>query len=146
MSSLYDNARNMFARGDLKWKATAGSTIRAFMVDRDGYTPSQSAHVYLSSIPSSARKGNLGGNQLSDAPRLVLEDPIAGVCDAADITFVAIPPGTTLGYLVLFEDTGDENTSSLIAVIDRAAGLPVNSNGADMDIRWSNGPSKIFKL
>ena len=48
--------------------------------------------------------------------------------------------------MVIYQDTGDVNTSRLIAFIDTATGLPVTPNGGDIVVEWSNGAVKIFKL
>ncbi len=144
---LYDKGRNKFARGDINWKATAGDTIRCFLVDSAGYTPDSAAHEFISDVPTSARKGNSGNSGRADAPQLTLLDPSAGVCDANDITFTVVPAGGALEYLVLFKDDAVADTSSpLIACIDTATGLPVTPNGGDINVAWSEGSNKIFKL
>lgn len=146
-NGLYDNGRNRFARGDLQWKATGGHTIRCFLVRSSGYTPDLVNHEFISDVPTGARVGNNGNTARANAPQLTLLDPSAGVCDANDITFTAVPSGAACQYLVIFRDDGSADASSpLIAFIDTATGLPVTPNGANINIEWDNGANKIFKL
>lgn len=143
---LYDNGRNLFARGELHWRAQAGSIVCAFLVDAT-YIPDTAKHEYLSDIPIEARHGNGGSGERIDAPTLTLFDPKAGVCDAEDVTFSRIPTGTArLDYLVLFADAGSDDSSPLIAVIESARGLPFTPHNADVEIVWSNAQNRIFKL
>lgn len=145
-NALYDLGRNKFARGEILWKASAGSTIRAFLVDSASYTPNLATHEFLSDVPS-GRVGNNGNTTRTDAPQLTLLDPSAGVCDANDITFTAVPNGGPYEYILIFRDDGVADASSpLIALIDSATGLPVTTNGGNVDVAWDNGANKIFKL
>jgi hypothetical protein len=61
-----------------------------------------------------------------------------GVFDAADSVFTALS-GDQAESLILFEDSGSEATSDLIARWDTATGLPVTPNGADLTIAWAAG-------
>ena len=143
---LYDKGRNKFATGDIHWKATGGDTIKIFMIDLNVYTPDFEADEFASDIPQEARVGNNGGSADSDAPALTLAEPVAGVCDAADLSVSAVPAGDALEALVIYKSTGDLATSPLIAFIDTATNLPITPVGADIPIIWNNGANKIFKL
>ena len=146
-NALYDKGRNAFAKGDILWTATGGSTIRALLVDAAGYTPDLAADEFLSAIPAGARVGNGGAQARAGAPALTLLDPVAGVCDANDITFSAVPAGGALEYIVIFRDDGVADASSpLIALIDTATGLPVTPGGGNITVAWDDGANKIFKL
>jgi hypothetical protein len=48
--------------------------------------------------------------------------------------------------IVLYKDSGAAATSPLICYIDTATGLAVTPNGADINVAWSDGASKIFAL
>lgn len=146
-NGLYDKGRNRFARGDLLWKASAGHTIRCFLVRSSGYSPDFVNHEFISDVPTGARLGNSGGTARANAPQLTLIDPVAGVCNANDITFTAVPAGAACQYLVIFRDDASADASSpLIALIDTSTGLPVTPNGADINVVWDTGANKIFKL
>lgn len=136
MSFLYDAGRNAFARGDILWKASGGSVIKALLIDIGSYTVSQSGHSNLSDVTAGGRVGS--------AVALVLADPVAGVCDASDISFTGLSSPPTAEALVLYKDTGVEATSTLIAYIDTFTATPAGVDA--VDVQWDNGSSKIFKL
>jgi len=145
-NALYDGGRNRFARGEIAWKAGSENVIRAFLLDATKYNPDLAAHECLDDVPILARNGNKGASARQSAPRLTLINPVAGVCDAIDVTFAAIPPGPPLGFMLIFEDTGADASSPLIALLDSAGMFPVTPNGADITIIWDEGANKIFKL
>jgi hypothetical protein len=146
VNKLYDKGRAKFATGGLAWKTAGGDTFKCFFIDLTAYTPDFAADEFLSDIPAAARVGNAGGNTDADAPALVTGDLPAGVCDANDVTFTAVPAGNELGALVIYKSTGVEGTSPLVAYVDTATGLPVTPNGGDITVQWDNGANKIFKL
>ena len=135
-NALYDSGRNAFARGDILWKASGGSTIKAVLVDAADYTVNLTTHDNLDDIPSGARVAT---------GTLALSDPSAGICDASDLTFTSVT-GDPSEAIILYKDTGVESTSTLIAYIDSATGLPVTPNGGNISVAWDNGTNKIFKL
>ncbi len=135
-NALYDAGRNAFARGDIVWKASGGSTIKAVLVDAADYTVNLSTHDNLDDVAAGARVGTA---------TLTLIDPSAGVCDAADTTFTSVT-GDQSEALVIYKDTGVESTSTLIAYIDTATGLPITPGGGNIVVTWDNGANKIFKL
>lgn len=59
-----------------------------------------------------------------------------GTFDAADSTFTALT-GDASESLILFEDSGVEATSDLLARWDTATGLPVTPSGGDVVITWN---------
>ena len=70
----------------------------------------------------------------------------AGVFDADDAVFLAVPAGSTLEGVVIYKDTGVAGTSPLLHYIDDITGFPLATNGGDITIAWSNGAYKIFSL
>lgn len=146
-NALYDTGRNAFARGELAWLAAGGDTIRAFLVDSGVYTLDLANDEFLDDIPVGSRVGNSGNTGRADGPQLTLIDPAAGVCDAGDITFTSVPTGGPYEYIVIYKDDGSADaTSQLIACIDTATGLPVTTNGGNVNVTWDSGANKIFKL
>ncbi len=137
-NSLYDSGRNAFARGDIVWKASGGSTIKAILVDTGHYTVNLTTHDNLDDIGSTARVGT--------AQTLTLIDPAAGVVDANDISFTSLSAAPTVEAIVLYKDTGVESTSTLIAYIDTATGLPSSANQTTINVAWDNGTYKIFRV
>lgn len=69
-----------------------------------------------------------------------------GVFDAADISFPAVPAGSTVKAVVLYKDTGLASSSPLIAFIDTITGFPLATNGGDITIVWDAGVNRIFAL
>lgn len=145
-NALYDKGRNHFAMGDILWKATGGSVIRAFLVDSLDYTVDLANHEFLSSVPVAGRVGGTaGGTAYNSGIQLTLLDPVAGVCDANDITFPAVT-GDQSEYILIYKMGTSDADSLLIALIDTATGLPVTPSGGDILVAWDNGANKIFKL
>lgn len=69
-----------------------------------------------------------------------------GIFDADDVTIPAVAAGSTCEGIVLYVDTGNPATSSLLAYIDVITGFPVATSGGDVLIQWDNGTYKIFSL
>ena len=133
-NSLYDKAREGFLDGSIDWDS---DDIRAILIDTADYTVNLATDDNLDDIPGAARvavSAALSGKTVVD-----------GVADAADVTFSAVT-GDQCEALVLYKHTGTESTSRLIAYIDDATGLPVTPNGGDIQILWSAGDDKIFRL
>ena len=68
-----------------------------------------------------------------------------GVADADDVTFTGVT-GDTYEAIVLCKDIGVEATSTLIAWYDNVTGLPATPSGGNVDIEWSDGADRIFRL
>lgn len=133
-NALYDKGREGFLAGDIDWDV---DVIKAVLIDAADYTVNLATHQFLSDIPTAARvatSGALTGKTVTD-----------GVADAADFTFPAVS-GDPAEALVIYQDTGSESASRLIAYIDTATGLPVTPNGGDINVAWDDGTNKIFKL
>ena len=112
-------------------------TIRAIFVT-SGYTYN-SAHQYFSSLTNTVGDGGTGR---ANGEVLVTPTVTSGVLDAADTVFASVT-GTSINALVLYEDTGVDATSGLIAYID---GISLTVTAAQVTIQWDAGASKIFSL
>lgn len=133
-NALYDKGREGFLAGDISWR---DDTIRCLLLDAADYAPDLAAHDFLNDVPVAARVG---------APQILANKAVAaGVADADDVTFPNVA-GDPCEYLLLYQDTGNEATSRLIALLDTAAGLPVTPNGGNIVVQWDNGANRIFKL
>jgi hypothetical protein len=132
---LYDKGRAKLVAASIDW-LTDG--IKVSSVRADLYVPDFVNDEYLSDILSIAVTGT--------SPPLAGKTFVADVADALD-TRLPNAFGELSEYLVIYNDTGDRNTSSLLAFIDTATGTwPLVPNGEDVDIIWNNGSSKIFKI
>ena len=132
-NSLYDAGRDGFLGGDNDWD----SDHRVILHDDADDTVSLSVDDFLNDVASAARVAVSGA--------LATPTHAAGVADAADKTLTAVT-GDPSERLVIYQHTGTESTSDLVASIDTATGLPVTPNGGDITITWDNGSNKIFKL
>jgi hypothetical protein len=134
-NGLYDKGREGFLGGDIDWDT---DTIKAILVDTASYTVNLGTDDNLDDIAGGARVGT--------AVTLGSKTIVAGVADAADISFTGLSSAPTIEALVIYQDTGVESTSRLIAYIDTATGLPVAAGATQVDVTWDSGANKIFKL
>lgn len=113
-------------------------TIDLLLVDSSLYTLNVNTDEFLEDIPESSRlflsSGGLQNKSVTD-----------GVFDADDFLCEDISSGT-VNYIILYKNTGIESTSILIAIIDEATNLPVAPGDLGLNIKWSNGPNKIFRI
>lgn len=134
---LYDPFVNSYmAQGANQVNLVSGD-IRAILVDAAGYTPDTTNHDFLNDVPGGARVGS--------AVALTSKTVTGRVFDAADTTFTGVS-GAQFEYLILYNHTGTESTSRLIAIFDTATGLPMTPSGSDIIAQWDNGANKIFRL
>lgn len=133
-SALYDKGREGFLDGSIDWDS---DTIKVVLVDTADYTVDLANDNDLADVASAAR--------VATSAALSSKTVTAGVADAADVTFSSVT-GDPCEALVIYQDTGTEGTSRLIAYIDTATGLPVTPNGGDISVQWDSGANKIFKL
>lgn len=133
-SGLFDSGRNRFARGDTLWKASAGSTIKAALIDTAVVAPNLATQTSMSDLRS-AVVGTDGA--------MTLIDPAAGVVDANDVVFSAVSGAHVEGVVIFHEVSGSDAQRFLIAWEEFTAVTP---NGGDITMQWDSGANKIFKL
>ena len=131
-NALYPKAKEAFLNGSINMVA---NTVTIALVDTGVYTYS-SAHQYRSEVSNSA---------VISSTTLANKTITNGVFDADDATFSSVT-GANCEALLIFQDTGVQSTSRLIAYIDSATGLPILPNGGDISVAFSSGSSKIFAL
>lgn len=143
-SMLFNPGREGFLSGEIVWKATTGSTVKAALVR--GYT-FDATHKFVSDVTGA------GGTLVATSAALASLTNIDGVADAEDVTFTSVTAGAAIPAIVLFQSsavTGGADVASsaqrLIAYIDTATGLPVTPNGQNITVAWDNGSNRIFKL
>lgn len=135
-NQLYPKGREGFLGGDVAFDS---DDIRVVLVD-SGYSFS-TAHDFLDDVGAGARvatSGALTGKSITD-----------GVADAADVTFASLPAGDTITGVIVYQHTGTESTSRLLAWYDTKAdttAISVATNGGDVVVQWSDGSNKMFKL
>jgi hypothetical protein len=131
-NALYSKAKESFLNGSINMIA---NTITIALVDTGVYTYSAS-HQYRNEVSNTA---------VISSTTLANKTITNGVFDADDATFSSVT-GANCEALLIFQDTGIQTTSRLIAYIDSATGLPILPNGGDISVAFSSGSSKIFAL
>ena len=109
-------------------------TIKAVLVP-DSYVFS-AAHEFLSDI----------GTTVGTAQTLTNKSVTDGVFDADNSLCPALAAGTNLKAVVLYKETGVAGSSPVIDYIDTVTGLPMTTNGGDVQIQWDDGGYRIFSL
>jgi hypothetical protein len=136
VNRLADYGREGFLGGDLAWDT---DEFRVVLCDADYVF--DAAHDHLDDIPAGGRVATSGA--------LTGKTIASGIADANDVTFVALPAGSTVTHLWVYRHTGVEGTSRLVAYYDtRSDGSAVNvpTNGGDVVVQWSNLTNRMFKL
>jgi len=133
-SALFNKGREGFLNGSIDWDT---DDIRV-MLTLSSYT-FDATDEFLSDIPASSRDNGrsaaLSGKTTTD-----------GVADANDTSLTATA-ASACNALIIFKHTGSDATARLIAYIDTATGLPFTpAAGGTVNITWSDGANKIFKL
>ena len=131
-NALYLKAKEAFLNGSINMVA---NTITIALVDTGVYTYS-SSHQFRNEVSNSA---------VISSTTLTNKTITNGVFDADDATFSSVT-GANCEALLIFQDTGIQTTSRLVAYIDSATGLPILPNGGDISVAFSSGSSKIFAL
>ena len=131
-NALYSKAKEAFLNGSINMVA---NTITIALVDTGVYTYS-ATHQFRNEVSNSA---------VISSTTLANKTITNGVFDADDATFSSVT-GANCEALLIFQDTGIQTTSRLIAYIDSATGLPILPNGGDISVAFSSGNSKIFAL
>lgn len=140
-SQLYDAGREGFLGAEIDWD---GAVIKTALVR--GYNFSAS-HRFVSDVT------NAGGSLVAESGALTSKTISAGVADAADVSFAAVPTGAAIPAVIVYQSsavTGGvdvaRSAQRLICYIDTATGLPVTPNGQAINLSWDNSASRIFKL
>ena len=131
-NALYSKAKESFLNGSINMVA---NTITIALVDTGVYTYS-ATHQFRNEVSNSA---------VISSTTLTNKTITNGVFDADDATFSSVT-GANCEALLIFQDTGIQTTSRLVAYIDSATGLPILPNGGDISVAFSSGSSKIFAL
>lgn len=133
MNQIYSIAREKFLTGQLDW---TGDDIAIALLD-DQYVFSDFDTVFDDLIGVIDTSGFLTGKTAT-----------GGVADADDVVFASVT-GADIEKVVIFHDTGNSTTSTLIAYYDTdpaEQSIIVPAAGDAISVIWSNGPWKIFKL
>lgn len=119
----------------------SSSTIKAMFVDHGTDAPVIATDDFINDIAAGAARVPALASCPTLGTKAFAPGGAAGVFDAADTVFTALT-GNQAESLILFEDSGTESTSDLLAYWDTASGLPVTPTGANVTVVWSS--SGIF--
>ncbi len=133
-NGLYNKGREGFLSGAINMSS---NDIRAILVDTADYTVNLATHDFLDDVPAASR--------VAVSAAMASKTVTDGIFDADDVTWSAVS-GDPSEAIVIYQHTGTESTSRLIAYIDTATGLPVIPNGGNITVTWDSGTNKIFKL
>ena len=133
-NALYDRGWQGFLAGEIDWDA---NDIRIILIDEADDTIDLALDEDLADRAAPAR--------VATSSALGTKTTTAGVADAADVTLSSVT-GDVSESIDIYQHTGTEATSLLIANIDTATGLPVTPNGGNITVQWDAGANKIFKL
>lgn len=131
-NALYPKAKEAFLNADIN---LVTDTISIALVDTGNYTFS-ATDQYRSDISNEA---------VISTATLANKTTANGVFDADDATFTSVT-GANCEALIIFQNTGNQANSRLIAFIDSATGLPILPNGGDITVAFSSGSNRIFAL
>ena len=132
-NAIYPLARQGFASAQFDWLT---DDIRTAFVD-SGYTYSEAHEFYT----------DISANVLADSANMTGKTNVEGVLDAADL-LVPVPVGT-VEQLVVYKWTGVAATSRLISYYDRKASaelISLTTDGSNVIVRWSDGPTKMLRI
>lgn len=132
-NALYAKGKQKTLKALIDWET---ANIKAALV-RNDYPQNLTTDEFYSSISS----------YVVGAPVALTGKSVTnGIFDADDVTFAAVAAGSTCEAVVLYVDTGNPATSSLLAYIDTITGFPVATSGGDVLVQWDNGTFKILSL
>jgi hypothetical protein len=131
-NALYPKGKEAFLNADIDLLV---DTIKISLIDTGVYTYS-ATHEFRSNVSNSA---------VISTATLSNKTTANGVFDADDALFTSVT-GANAEALIIFQDTGFQANSRLIAYIDSATGLPILPNGGDITVAFSSGSNKIFSL
>lgn len=129
-----------FLDGSIDWDT---ATIKVSLLR--GYT-FNSAHRFVSDVTGA-------GGVLVATQTLATKTATDGVADAGNVIWPAVAAGASIPHILVYQTsapTGGADLAAtsqrLIGLIDSATNLPVIPNGGDINITWSDGADKIFRL
>ena len=132
-NALYGKGKEHILNGDIDIDT---ATIKAILLS-SAYTPNLATHETISDVSA---------YRLNTDQTLTGVTKTLGVVDANDVVFTAVTAGATAKYVALYKDSGVAGTSYLIALYDTITNFPVSTNGGNIEIKWDDGPNKLFAL
>ncbi|MCH9735905.1 MAG: hypothetical protein K0U78_15355 [Actinomycetia bacterium] len=135
---LYDLAKQSLLTAGLNWTT---ADLRVMLVDTANYTINAVTDEFLNDITD-----NAGAEVARTTAAMTNPTALLGVADADDISFLSVAGGTTAEAVVIYEQVTNDTDSPLIAYIDTATGLPVTTDGNNVNVLWDSGADRIFAI
>jgi len=130
----YYSASVAFGTKQINWLT---DTIQALLVGA-GYAPSQAHDQYVSDIPSAAiitRSGPFTSKQI-----------LNGVCQGLCPQFLSLTSTTLCTGLVIYKNSGADNTSQLLYFSDQGFGFPFLPQGLNYFVTYDQSNGGWFQL
>ena len=108
--------------------------IKGMFVDNADDTAVLATDDFIDDIASAARVPAEASTPTLTTP--TAGSIAAGVFNADDLVFTSLS-GDQVEQLILYEDSGTESTSDLLAMWDTATGIPLTPNGGNVTVVWS---------
>lgn len=106
------------------------------------YTPSRTAHEFLSSVPLASR---MHTGVLDNATRTVDGTGFKIVIDADDEAIASVS-GSKIDSVIFFVNTGSDATARLICRYDSWTGLPFTPSGGPLAMLLPNSANKLISI
>ena len=129
MAAAHEISLKRFMDGDIDILA---DTIKARIGRVSAYTFSQ-AHDFMDDYPAAI---------VTDVT-LGTKTTTAGVFDAADAVFSAVPAGAAIDFVSIFKFVTNDADSMPFLYLD---GFSVTPNGGDITLQWAAGSPNIWKI
>jgi len=134
-NALYNKAKESFLKSEIN---LLNDAVKVLLVN-SGYIVDLDSHQYVSDVGAA--------NIVARSDGIDNKSVTLGTFDAENET-IEDYGSSGFSYLILYTDSGSDQTSELVAYIDTASGLPVapTSSTVSIAVEWSNEISKIFTL
>lgn len=131
---LYNNARHLFATGQLDWLTTAPNA----MLVSASYVPNAAVDAHVSDIPA-------GAIIVRDAA-LTNVGESGGLCSGAIPIWNALSVPVPVVAIVLYGKVGSDSTSPLIYYSSDGAGFPFTPQGFNYSVAQDQGAGGWFQV
>lgn len=134
-NAMYPLSRQAWGNGQLDW---SGQDWRIALID-ETYVYSD-LHDFYNDVSASVIVAS--GN-------LTAKTNVLGVMDSADVVFLTLQVGDNVRGVIVYQWTGVAATSRVAIFYDRLATAELinfDTDSGNVIVRWSNGPTKMFRL
>ena len=122
------------------WNNVGGTVTCTLLTSAYTYDPA--AHDFYDDVTPAARVAA----QAMTNPVATITATGTVALDADDVTFVAVPAGSTVTQIVIWDNTGVESTSRILIHADTITNFPFLTSGGDVTVTFSSGVNRIAAL